>query len=87
MNFIFWLLWVLNFLIVLLNLWGTSFRKSFGASTDFNTISLIVLVVIMVGSLVARYGFRNTRLSLAIIALPFLILLVMYIIDKSQGGD
>ena len=82
MSFVFWLLWVLNLLLAALTMFGSHLRSSFGASNSLNSWLLPGLIIILIASLIVRYSLRHSKLSLIIVALPFLILFLMYLIDK-----
>jgi len=84
MSFLFWLLWILNLLLAVLSLLGSHFRSSFGASSSLNSWLLPGLIIILIASLVVRYSLRHSKLSLIIVALPFLVLFLMYLMDKKN---
>ncbi len=88
MNFLFWLLWILDLLLVGFVIIGANFRTSFGAGTEVSSIMLIILVIILIGSLVLRYAFRQVNWSLFVVALPLIIMFVGYLLeDKTRVGE
>lgn len=82
MSFLFWLLSGINLLLIILVIAGKGFRSGFGAGTDFNSIMLIVLVIVIIASLVVRFAFKLKWLSVIIAALPVFALFVMYLLEK-----
>ena len=86
MNLLFWLLWVLDLVIGLLSFIGKGFRRSFTA-TDPSLWFDLVLWVSLIGSLIIRLGSKRLSLSLILVALPILVLLIWYLIDKANGSE
>lgn len=84
MNLLFWLLWLLNLSFIVLVLWASSYRSGFGAGVDFNTILVIGVVVILVASLIVRFGLKKHGASVGIVGLPILGLLFWYLWEKIQ---
>lgn len=82
MNILFWILWVLDLLLLILAISGSSFRSSFGAGTDLNTLVTIGLVIILAASLIVKLNAKHQWISLTLAALPWLILLVAYLAEK-----
>lgn len=88
MNFLFWLLFVVNLLLIGFMIWGIGFRASFGATTDWNSIALIVLILLQAGSLFVRYGEKKPHWSLCMVALPVMVLFIVYLLDdKTRVGE
>ncbi|MGB3079329.1 MAG: hypothetical protein WBB31_09665 [Saprospiraceae bacterium] len=85
MSFLFWFLFILDLLLIILTIGASDFRAGFGASTYFNTWILIVTVISLIASLVTRYYFRQNKLSLLVVAIPVLLLFVMYVFEKRSG--
>jgi hypothetical protein len=79
--FLFWLFWVADLLICLLALIGKGFRESFGASAIGVGFS-ILLFACTLGGLLLRLVFKNVLPALIVAALPLLILMVWYFLDK-----
>ena len=84
MSFLFWLLWIIDLLLAILILWGKEHRSSYGASVDLNTLMLIGVVLVLFGSLVTRYYFKNMMASLMVVALPLIGMFVWYLFDRNQ---
>ncbi len=82
MNFLFWICWVLDILIIGLLVLGSGFRSSFGASTDLNSWLLILIIVIAGSSLVLRFLLKHRNISLAVAAVPLIVLVLMYLFEK-----
>jgi hypothetical protein len=87
MNFLFWLLWIIDALLLLLAILGKNFRSSFGAGVDLNVIIIICLLAILAGSLMLRFAFKQKGISLVVVSLPLLAVLAMYIVDKVTGKN
>lgn len=85
MNVLFWICWVLGLIFFLFILWATGFRSGFGASTDFNVISMFVLGAILLAALVTKMLDLQQWIPMSLLLLPFLILLIMYIVDTAKG--
>ncbi|MGB4849747.1 MAG: hypothetical protein WBP41_17610, partial [Saprospiraceae bacterium] len=81
----FWLLWIINLLLAILTVGASDFRAGFGAGTNFNNWILIVTVISLIAGLVTRYYFRQNRLSLLVVAIPVMLLLLMYVFEKISG--
>lgn len=84
MNLLFWLLWLLNAAFAILIMWAASYRSSYGAGIDLNTILLIGVAVVLVVSLIVRYGMKKPGVSLFVVGLPVLGLLLWYLWEKIQ---
>ena len=82
MVFLFWFLWIINLLLLLLAIMGKGFRESFGAGVDLNVLVIIGTIIILIASLVLRYGVKQKTMSLVVVALPAIALLIMYLVDK-----
>lgn len=85
MAFLFWLLWIMNFLLLMIAIMGKGFRESYGAGINFNVIIIILTLIVLIASLVLKFGAKQKWISLAVVALPMLAILVMYIVDKVTG--
>lgn len=79
--FLFWLFWVADLLICLLALIGKGFRESFGASAIGVGFSILLLAC-TVGGLLLRLVFKNALPALFVAALPLLVVIVWYFLDK-----
>jgi len=86
MNLIFWLLWAVDLSICLVLFVAKGFRRSYTA-TDPTMWFSVLLFGSLLGSLALRLIFKRLSLSLAVAALPVLILLVWYLIDKATGSN
>lgn len=86
MNLIFWLLWALDLALCLLSFVGKGFRRSFTASDPALWFDFL-LVGSLMGSLALRLIFKRLQWGLALAALPVLVLLVWYLIDKATGSS
>ena len=85
MPFLFWVLWIINLLILALAFVGKGFRSSFGAGIDLNVLFIIGLVIVLFGSLMVRYAFKQKAISLVVVSIPLLVVLIMYLFDKMTG--
>lgn len=81
MTAIFWILWVLDLLLTVFVIFASIYRENMGAFNNENLTYAIVLMLILLGSIVLRYVVQWPNLSVLVVALPFLILLVMYFFD------
>ena len=86
MAFLFWLCWAFDLLAALFLLWAVGFRSGFGASTGMQQWLLLVLVLVLIGGLILRFGLRLRLLSLGVVALPGLILLIGWVFSKTSAG-
>ena len=86
MNLLFWLIWVIDLSICLLSFVGKGFRRSFTAS-DPSFWFQILLFGSLFGSLILRLLFKRFLWSLAVAALPLLVLLIWYLVDKAGGSN
>jgi hypothetical protein len=86
MNFLFYILTLINILLFLFAIWGKGFRQSFGASTDFSNIMIAFLFVVILASLIVKFGVRHKVWATAVAALPVVILFIMYLFDKKTGS-
>ena len=82
MNFLFWLLWILDILLLGFVIAGSNFRAGFGASTDLNSWLTILLVIVVILSIILRFSVKQKNISLGVAAIPFIILFIMYLFDK-----
>jgi len=83
---VFWILWIIDVLLILLVLVGSNFRSGFGAGNDFNNIALLVLVLLLLSSIITRIVIKPRWVSLTLAALPLLLLLLFYFFDKNSDG-
>ncbi len=85
MNALFWILWVIDLSLGLLSFLGKGYRRSYTASDP--TLWFHVLIIgSIIGGLLFRLIFKRSVLSLALVALPLLVLLVWYLIDKASDS-
>lgn len=82
MSILFWLLWIINLLLAVLILWGKGYRSGYGAGVDLNVVMLIGVVLVLIGSLVARYYFKHLMASVILVSLPLLGMFVWYLFDR-----
>ena len=87
MNFLFWLLLFIDALLIIFTVWASGFRSGFGASTTLNSFMLAGYIIVFIAALVFRYSVKPRWISLLIIALPVLILFIVYLMDKKSGPD
>jgi hypothetical protein len=88
MSLLFWFLFILDLFLAILTVGASDFRAGFGASTNFNNWILVTTIISLIASLVTRYYFRQNKLSLLVVAIPILLLLLMYIFEKkSRVGE
>lgn len=85
MALLFWLLFIVDLLICLLAVVGKGFRDSYSASSIHTWFSVLLFGCIF-GGLLVRFVFRKALLSLAVVALPLLVLLVWYLIDTKLSA-
>lgn len=85
MNFLFWFLLVIDLLLAIISIVGGLFRGNLHLQNVFTSfhfwgISLGLLAV--AGGLVLRFSLKMPRLSLLVVAIPLLMVLVFYLLDK-----
>lgn len=85
MNFLFWLFWIIDLLLVFLLIGGSHLRSSFGASTDLNSWMLIVVVIILIASMILRFTIKQKWIYVLVAALPAIGLFILYLLDKKSG--
>lgn len=85
MSFLFWMLWIVNLMLLLLAMLGKGFRSGFGAGIDFNTLVIISLLIVLAGSLIFRFTAKQKWISVVVVSLPLLATLVMYLLEKYNG--
>ena len=86
MNFLFWLLWIINILLLLLAIAGSGLRASFGANTDLNGFLTIFLIIILIASIWLKFSIKHKWISLVIVALPVIVLFLMYLFEKKPDN-
>ncbi len=86
MVFFFWLFWAFDLLAALFLLWAIGFRSEWGASTGMQLWLLLLLVVVLIGGPVLRFGLRLRFLSLGVVALPGLLMLIGWLFSKIGKG-
>ncbi len=84
MSFLFWTLWSLDLGIGLLLFFGKGFRRSFTA-TDPTFWFDVLLISCIIGGFLLRVFFKRSIWGRAVVALPLLVLLIWYLLDKSSG--
>ncbi len=82
MNFLFWLFWIVDLLLVGLLVAGSSLRLSFGASTDLNSWLTILTILVVLANVILRFTVKQKHISLLVAALPVIVLFLMYIFEK-----
>jgi hypothetical protein len=82
MNFLFWLCWILDLLLLGLLILGSGLRTSFGAGTNLNGWLTLLVVVVIIVSLILRFSSEQKIISLAVVAIPFILLTIMYLFEK-----
>lgn len=87
MNFLFWLLWIVDILLVGLLVAGSGLRSSFGASTDLNSWLTILIIVVVLASIILRFTVKQKYISLLVAALPLIVLFLMYIFEKKTNYE
>ncbi len=85
MAFLFWLFWVFDLLTAVLLLWAVGFRSGFGASTGMQQWLLLVVILMLIGGPILRFGLRWRLLSLGVVALPSLLLLISWLFSKTSA--
>lgn len=86
MAFLFWLLWSVDLLITTITILAKNFKESFHASNSVPWM-LILLVGCTIGGFVLRVFLKKTVWGLVVAAIPLLVLLVLYLIDKAKDAD
>ena len=75
----------MNLLLLMLAIMGKGFRESFGAGVSFNSLIIVLTLIVLIASLVLKFSAKQKWISLVLVALPMLALLLMYIVDKVTG--
>ncbi len=83
MAFVFWLFWVIDLLLCIIAIVGKGFADSFHSSGSVPWLTLL-LVGCTAGSFILRVFMKKAVWAMGVVALPLLILLVLYFIDKAQ---
>ncbi len=86
MAFLFWLLWSVDLLITTIIILAKNFKESFHASHSVPWM-LILLVGCTVGGFILRVFLKKTVWGLVVAAVPLLVLLVLYLMDKAKDAD
>ena len=86
MNLLFWLLLLIDLSIGLLSFFGKGFRRSFTASDPSFWFDLLLFGSLL-GGLALRLIFKRFFWSLAVVALPVLVLLIWYLVDRAGGAS
>jgi hypothetical protein len=73
---------VVDVLLVMLIITGSSFRSGLGAGTDMNSLYLVVMIAIILSSLIVRYVLRKPGWSTILLALPFLAMFILYLLEE-----
>ena len=83
MKTLFWVFWILDLLLFVINLWAIGFRKGFGAGIDFNQVFLVVLILLLAAALWSKVTAKPAWLSLGLAALPLIGMFIWYLVDSS----
>jgi hypothetical protein len=82
MNIVFWILWSINLVLTFIVILAAIYRENTGAFNNENYTYALVLMLLLVGSIVVRYVLQWPQLSVLLAALPLLIALIMYFLDR-----
>ena len=82
MNIVFWVLWSFNLVLTFVVVLAAIYRENAGAFNNENYTYAVVLMLLLVGSIVVRYVLQWPQLSVLLAALPLLIVLIMYFLDR-----
>ncbi|MBL7794152.1 MAG: hypothetical protein JNK77_17615 [Saprospiraceae bacterium] len=82
MAILFWLLWTFDLLFAIFTLMASNFRSSMNASTTLNAVLIAVLAAVLIGGPVLRFVSKLRLLSLGVVALPVLLLITWWLVEK-----
>jgi hypothetical protein len=80
MNLLFWILWFLDLCMGIFLAIAKGFRSSFTASDPTLWFTILVILA-LVGGLLLRLMSKETSWALALVSLPWLVLLAWYLLD------
>jgi hypothetical protein len=87
MNALFWICFFIDFLLIILIAAGSKFRTGFGANNNFNNMALLLLILILVAAIVTRILVQPKWVSLILVALPILLMIILYLFEKKTGSS
>lgn len=82
MNIVFWVLWSINLVLTFIVVLAAIYRENVGALNNENYTYAVVLMLLLIGSIVVRYVLHWPQLSVLLAALPLLIVLTLYFLDR-----
>lgn len=82
MNIVFWVLWSINLVLTFIVVLAAIYRENVGALNNENYTYAVVLMLLLIGSIVVRYVLHWPQLSVLLAALPLVIVLTLYILDR-----
>ena len=86
MGFLFWLIWAIDIATCITLFLAGDFRRSFTSSNSNGWVALLFLLCV-IASPVLRLLMRRQTLGLVMVAMPILVLLMWYLIDKISGSS
>ena len=85
MNFLFYILTLINILLFIFTAWAKGFRSSFGAGTDLNVLMMLGYGIVIITSCIVKFGLKQKGWAVLVAALPVIILFAMYLLDRKTG--
>ncbi|MBL7783549.1 MAG: hypothetical protein JNM22_20110 [Saprospiraceae bacterium] len=84
MTLLFWLLWIFDLLISVILVIAGDFRRSFTNNNPMAWAPALMLVCVVAAPL-ARFVFKRPTAGLVLAAMPVLLLLLWYGVDKAKS--
>ena len=86
MGFLFWLFWAIDVATCIALYFAGDFRRSFTGNNPSGWVAVLFLLCVVAG-LLFRLVFGRRSISLMVVAMPLLVILAWYLIDKANGSQ
>jgi hypothetical protein len=80
----FWICWIIDLLLCIIAVIGKGFANSFHASSSVPWLSILLIGCTLVGFILQVF-LKKPTWALGVAALPLLVFLVMYLVEKATG--
>lgn len=80
----FWICWIIDLLLCIIAVIGKGFANSFHASSSVPWLSILLIGCTLVGFILQVF-LRKPTWALGVAALPLVVFLVMYLVEKATG--